>query len=127
MVPDSVCRVLVVEDEPLLRQLMTTALEGRGHRVVTASDGQEGFEKLQGGSHDLLLTDYHMPRMTGIALIRALREQGVLIPIILMSSNTLEELALTARDLESIQFLRKPFGLSELYATVQRALNSASR
>jgi CheY-like chemotaxis protein len=126
-VPDSVCCVLVVDDEPLLRQLLTTALEGRGYRVVTAMDGQEGFEKLQRGSHDLLVTDFHMPRMTGIALVRALREKGLLIPIILMSSNTLEELALTAQDLGGIQFLRKPFGMSELHASVQRALKSPSR
>ncbi len=124
--PDSVCCVLVVDDDPLLRQLLTTALEGRGYCVVTARDGQEGFEKLQAGSHDLLLTDFHMPRMTGIALLRALREKGLLIPIILMSSNTLEELALTAQDLGGIQFLRKPFGMSELHASIQRALKLPS-
>jgi DNA-binding response OmpR family regulator len=126
-VPETVCLILVVEDEPLLRQLLTTALEGRGYRLMTASDGQEGFEKLQTGSYNLLLTDFHMPRMTGIALIQALREKGLLIPTILMSSNTLEELALTALDLDGIQFLRKPFGMSELYASVHRALKSTSR
>ncbi len=125
--PDAICRILVVEDEPLLRQLLTTALVGRGYRVVTASNGQEGLEKVQRGSHDVLLTDYHMPLMTGLALIRALREQSLPIPTILMSSNTLEELALTAQDLDGIHFLRKPFGMSELYASVQRALKSASR
>lgn len=120
--PDSIGRILVVEDEPLLRQLLTTALEGRGHTVETACDGEEGLRAVRDRRPDVLITDFHMPVMTGILLIRGLREEGLRIPSILMSSNTLRELALTAQDLEGIQFLRKPFGLTELHASVQRAL-----
>jgi len=126
-VADAVCRILVVEDEPLIRQLLQTALSGRGHTVDVTADGEEGLRQARQGGHDVLITDYRMPKMTGLQLIAAVRSSKLKIATILMSSNTLEELALTARDLDGIQFLRKPFGISELYASVQRALKSPSR
>jgi len=126
-VPDPVCCILVVDDDPLMRQMLTTALAGRGYRVETAGDGRAGLDQVRKSPPDVLLTDYNMPRMTGIELIRTLREERLPVPAVLMSSNTLEELALTARDLEGIQFLRKPFGLRELYGVVLLALRSGSR
>jgi len=126
-VPEAVCRVLVVEDEPLIRQLLTAALGGRGHTIDTCSNGAEGLQQLQTASYDVLITDFHMPRMTGIQLIDAVRAARIKIAIILMSSNNLDELALTGKDLEGIQFLRKPFGINELFASVQRAIKSSSR
>ena len=124
---DAVCRILVVEDEPLIRQLLLTALGGRGHTVETCSNGAEGLDRLKAGEFDVLITDFHMPRMTGKQLINAVRASKIKISIILMSSNNLDELELTGKDLEGIQFLRKPFGINELYASVQRALKSSSR
>jgi CheY-like chemotaxis protein len=126
-VADAVGRILVVEDEPLIRQLLLTALGGRGHKVETCPHGAEGLQKLKGGAFDVLITDFHMPRMTGIQLIEALRSSKIKIPTILMSSNNLEELALTGKDLEGVQFLRKPFGINELFGAVQRALKPSSR
>ncbi|HVR87134.1 MAG TPA: response regulator [Planctomycetota bacterium] len=124
---DAVGRILVVEDEPLIRQLLLTALGGRGHKIETCPNGAEGLQALKGGSFDVLITDFHMPRMTGIQLIEAVRASKVKIATILMSSNNLDELALTGKELEGVQFLRKPFGINELFASVQRALKSPSR
>jgi len=126
-VADAVGRILVVEDEPLIRQLLLTALGGRGHKIETCPNGAEGLQALKGGSFDVLITDFHMPRMTGIQLIEAVRASKVKIATILMSSNNLDELALTGKELEGVQFLRKPFGINELFASVQRALKSPSR
>ncbi|HEV3028656.1 MAG TPA: response regulator [Planctomycetota bacterium] len=124
---DAVGRILVVEDEPLIRQLLLTALGGRGHQVETCPNGAEGLQALKGGAFDVLITDFHMPRMTGIQLIEAARTSKLKISTILMSSNNLEELALTGKDLEGVQFLRKPFGITELFASVQRALKASPR
>jgi CheY-like chemotaxis protein len=114
-----VARILVVEDEELVRRMMLAALKGRGYRVEVCADGEAGLRKLQDEPFDVLITDYRMPKMTGLELIRA---AGLPIPTILMSSNTLQELALEARDLAGIEFLRKPFGLTDLYAAVERAV-----
>ncbi len=124
---DAVCRILVVEDEPLIRQLLLTALSSRGHTPEAVSNGAEGLDQLKNGSYDVLITDFHMPRMTGKELINSVRASKIKVSIILMSSNNLDELELTGKDLEGIQFLRKPFGINELYASVQRALKPSPR
>jgi len=126
-VADAVCRILVVEDEPLIRQLLLTALGSRGHTVEAVSNGVEGLDQVKRGSYDVLITDFHMPRMTGKDLINSVRSLKIKVSIILMSSNNLDELELTGKDLEGVQFLRKPFGINELYASVQRALKPPSR
>jgi len=126
-VADAVCRILVVEDEPLIRQLLLTALGTRGHTVEDVSNGVEGLDQVKNGPYDVLITDFHMPRMTGKDLINSVRSLKIKVSIILMSSNNLDELELTGKDLEGVQFLRKPFGINELYASVQRALKPPSR
>jgi CheY-like chemotaxis protein len=126
-VAEAICRILVVEDEPLIRQLLLVALGGRGHTVETSSNGAEGLARLKAGNFNVLITDFHMPKMTGIELIEAVRASKIKIATILMSSNNLDELALTGKDLEGVQFLRKPFGINELFASVQRASKPASR
>ena len=122
---ESVYKILAVEDEVLLQRLLQTALKQRGHRVDVCGDGAEALEKLDQGSYDLVITDFRMPRMTGLTLIQTLRARARQIPIVLMSSNTLEEMGASAKDLAGIEFLRKPFGLTDLYAAVQRAVKAA--
>lgn len=112
-------RILVVEDEELVRRMLQAALKQRGHRVDVAPDGEAAFGRLQETVYDVLITDFRMPKMTGLELIRALDHA---IPTILMSSNTPEELALTDQDLARLEFLRKPFGLTDLYAAIGRAI-----
>jgi CheY-like chemotaxis protein len=69
-------RILVVDDEPMVRFLLVRFLEEEGHSVDEAADGIEALEHLSRRAYDLLITDVHMPRMCGIDLVRALRRQG---------------------------------------------------
>lgn len=121
------CRILVVEDELLVRQFVASALGLRGYEVETCPTGETGLYQLKTCLYDVLLTDYHMPRMTGIQLIEGMRAAKLSIATILMSGNTKEELELTQKDLEGVEFLRKPFGIDDLYESVRRALKSTSR
>lgn len=114
-------RILVVDDEELLRRLLVTALSGRGHQVDAVADGTEAVARLEKGRYELLITDFRMPRMTGTGLIRWIRERDLKVPVILMSSNTIEEMKSTVQDLSGVEFLRKPFGLTDLFTAVQRA------
>jgi len=118
-------RILVVDDEPLLRRLLLTALEARGHAVDVCSDGEEALEKFEKGRYDLVVTDFRMPRMTGVELIQNLLRRPTRVPVVLTSSDTLEEMKIPS-PLEGVEFLQKPFGLSELFSAVQRALHPKS-
>jgi len=65
-------QILIVDDEPMVRELLVDILEELGHRVDTAGDGKEACEKVHGATYDLIITDVRMPRMNGIDLYREL-------------------------------------------------------
>jgi CheY-like chemotaxis protein len=87
-------RILLVDDNRLGRIARTAVLEESGHRITTASDGAEAFEQFSRGKFDLLITDYRMPRMNGLELIRKVRELDSKMPVILISGYA-EALGLT--------------------------------
>nr|MDQ3045608.1 response regulator [Chloroflexota bacterium] len=78
--------VLVVDDEPLIRQVLSDLLEDEGHRVSTAPDGEAALDTVAKHIPDLLLADVMMPRLGGLGLSRSLRERGYDFPIVLMSA-----------------------------------------
>ena len=117
-------RVLVVEDDPLVQKMVIAALRQKGHRAEACGDGRQALEKIEQERFDVVLTDFRMPNMTGLALIKSLQARPDRMAIVLMSSNTLEEMGVSARDLAGVEFLRKPFGLTDLHRTLQRAIKS---
>jgi CheY-like chemotaxis protein len=117
-------RILVVEDEPNLRQVYSNVLLRSGYQVDTAKDGKAGWEvlytaRLASNDYDLLITDNKMPRLSGVELIRKLRFASMDLPVILASSampaNT-ERLRLAA-------MLPKPFSEHQLIQTVREVLH----
>ncbi len=118
-------RILVIEDEPLIRKLLGIALRRLGHTVHACPDGPSGLRRLRTGRYDLLLTDFRLPGMTGVEVVRAAREAGIGIPVLLVSSSSPEELGLPARERRGFRFLRKPFGLRVLASAVRRSLRAS--
>ena len=106
-------RILVVDDEPMVQLLLSQALEDEGHTVILASNGADALEQLEAGDYDLLFTDIHMPRLSGIDLVRAVRQTNTRIPIIVMDSypDVFMESEVGA---EAFALLAKPFDLSEV-------------
>lgn len=114
--------ILVVDDEPPIRDVLVAVLQDQGHAVVTANDGQAAPEMVQHVPPALILMDVMMPRLDGRAAFRALRDRGSgdHVPVILMSA-----MARPADlDAEVAAFLRKPIDLQELLALVARVLAS---
>ena len=118
-------RILVLEDNPLNRDLMQQMLEDT-HEVSLAVDGADGVQKAQELLPDLILTDLSMPGVDGFELIRTLRARGVELPIVVMSArdDRMDRMAAAAAGADS--YLVKPFGLTELCSTVT-ALADAAR
>lgn len=115
---------LVVDDEEILRDLVTEIMELDGFQVTTCVDGRQALEYLRQTPDDisLVVTDLEMPAMTGPELIHALREQGSQVPIILMSGNP-QKLDQATVDLSGrmIRTIGKPFQLAEFRELVTAA------
>jgi CheY-like chemotaxis protein len=121
--PESPFRILVVDDECSIRELIAETLGEAGYVVETAANALEALERLHGRHHDLLLTDYHMPRMNGLELISRIRAEGLDIPAVLMTGRSADLLA-QYPDLPVSSVLSKPFMIDELLDVILRALAS---
>jgi len=84
-------RVLVVDDEPLIRKVITSQLVAAGYVVRAAVDGLDALQKLRGGVPDLVISDIDMPRMSGIELLGVLRHRFPHIPVIAISAGSLPD------------------------------------
>jgi signal transduction histidine kinase/ActR/RegA family two-component response regulator len=120
--PDKKSRVLVVDDDRLVRKFMTESLRSMGHDVTDAAEGTAALEILDRHPFDLLLVDYAMPGMNGAAVARAAREKQPGLRILVVSGYS-DSAALEAA-IGSAAQLRKPFDLSELRAAVLDVLAS---
>jgi len=117
-------RILVVDDEPIIRRLITAALLGSGYHVDTAEDGALAWQSLQARPYDLLITDHMMPKITGVELIKSLRSARMALPVVMLAGT------LPIYELPSLQLsaaLLKPFVVAELLDTVENVLRPTMR
>ncbi|MFI7420593.1 response regulator transcription factor [Nonomuraea sp. NPDC049684] len=124
-------RLLVVDDEPALREALQSSLEFEGYRVGTANDGQAALEALAAGSYEAVLLDVMMPRLDGLTTCRRLRAQGNHIPVLMLTARDAVGDRVSGLDAGADDYLVKPFELDELLARVRAllrrgALNAAS-
>jgi len=108
----------VIEDNPGLRNVVRLALEGAGHEVLTATQGQEGLACLNGHQVDAVITDLFMPEMDGIEVIAALRRQFPGVKIVAMSGRAGVDYLTVAKELGAARILRKPFAMDDLLSAV---------
>lgn len=115
-------RVLIVDDEPAIRRFLRTALAVQDYRVEEAADGEATLDFLKRNPVDLIVLDLGLPGIDGLDVIRTLRGQGSLTPIIVLSSRDDEIGKVTALDLGADDYVAKPFGMEELSARIRAAL-----
>ena len=113
-----IATVLVVDDEPAIREVIATLLEDEGYLVRHAKDGLEALDAISGDQIDLIVSDVVMPRLDGASLVRRLRRRGHLTPVVLMSAVYADV------DLPGVRFVPKPFEIDRLLGTVASALGS---
>ncbi len=117
-------RVLVVDDEPSITELLEVLLEREGLEVSSASNGSEALRILDRVNPDLIITDITMPDMEGVEFISKLRKKGVSSPIIAMSGNAVGMGFLKASKLfGAAETLLKPFSKHDLITAVKRLIN----
>jgi len=115
-------RILIADDEPSIRFVLRDALEGDGHEVVEAADGNAAREALAGQHFDLALLDIRMPGPSGLELLDELRTRGAEAPpvVIMTAQNTFEN-AVEAMKRGAFDYLTKPFELAHIQALVEKA------
>jgi two-component system cell cycle response regulator len=130
-------RILLVDDEPTQRLIMARLLKRAGYEVETASNGKEALEKIEGGDFQLMITDWEMPEMDGIALCSALRAsqtEGYIYTILLTARDAIEHVV-TGLQAGADDYLTKPVIEPELIArlstgkrivTLERSLRQAN-
>lgn len=115
-------RILVVDDEEAVRDLLAKTLVAADYEVDTAADGPSAIECLKNNGYDLLLTDIRMPGMDGLSVIREGRRQSSDLPILVITGFSTEATAIEALNLGVSGYLTKPFRLQKVLQLAARAL-----
>jgi DNA-binding response OmpR family regulator len=118
--------LLIVEDEEGIVQFLKQGLEEEGYQVSAATDGAEGLALFQNGKFDLVLLDWMLPKMTGVEVCQAIRQQNSKLPIIFLTAKdtvqeTVEGLKSGAND-----YIKKPFSFDELVERIKVQLRDKS-
>lgn len=124
------CRILVVEDEELIREMLVLALEAEGYAIATAADGRTALSLLQKSSEvtqgevpfDLLILDLMLPQINGLDVCRLLRHQGNQIPILILSAKGSETDRVLGLEVGADDYISKPFSMRELVARCRALL-----
>ena len=118
--------VLVVEDDPRVARLVARALTEAGHRVEVADNGTDALTRAQSAAFDLLVLDVMLPEMDGLAVSRALRQQRIRTPVLLLTARDAVPDRVRGLDAGADDYLVKPFALEELLARVRALARRAS-
>src|SRR5687768_6877454 len=106
--------VLVVDDEPAVRRANMRVLQTAGYTVVEAADGSHAIEALRTREFDVVLSDITMPGMSGVQLLRNIRDIDPDMPVVLLTANPAMETAVEAVELGALKYMIKPVAPREL-------------
>jgi len=115
-------RILVVEDEPGVAQFVTQGLTEAGYAVDVARDGLDGLDYALVAEYDLIVLDIMLPKMTGLEMLREIRNQQVKTPVLLLTARDAVDDRVSGLDSGADDYLVKPFAFPELLARVRALL-----
>ncbi|MFD4718578.1 response regulator transcription factor [Streptomyces sp. NPDC058423] len=124
--PDDGGRILVVDDEPAVREALQRSLAFEGYAVEVAADGADALAKVESYRPDLVVLDIQMPRMDGLTAARRLRSAGSTLPILMLTARDTVGDRVTGLDAGADDYLVKPFELDELLARIRALLRRSS-
>jgi DNA-binding NtrC family response regulator len=116
--------ILVIEDKDSMLDMLKQTLEGEGYRVIPARDGAEGVRKLADERIGLVLTDLKLPKKDGFEVLRAVKQENPLLPVVVMTAFGTIETAVKAVKEGAYDFLTKPFDTGHLLVLIRRALDA---
>ncbi len=115
-------RVLVIDDSSFQRKIISSVLAAEGHEVISAQNGLEGLAYLAGDLPDLVVLDLLMPEMDGLEVLARMREQGVRVPVIVLTADIQDSTKERCIRLGAAMFINKPVKKDALSAAVREVL-----
>ena len=120
--PNGSFRILVAEDDPEMRALLTDELSDEGYEVIPAEDGEEAADKIAHEGFDLVITDIRMPNIGGFELLPIVKEVCPDIPVIVVTAFGDESSFSEAYEKGAVDYISKPFRILDLKNAVKQAL-----
>lgn len=115
-------KILIVDDEKVICDLFVRVLSDKGYAVDVVSDGASALEKIKESFYNLVITDFKMPKVSGIDVLRQIKRLNPYIEVIIMTGYATIESAVEAVKIGAFDFVCKPFDMEELIRTIQRCL-----
>ena len=117
-------KILLIEDEEPIRRVLSKILteENKGYDITESEDGKDGFLKLTKDDYDLVLCDIKMPKMDGVEVLQNMRENGIYVPLIMLTGHGNISTAVEAMKAGAFDFISKPPDLNRLLTSVRNAL-----
>ena len=115
--------ILAVDDSETMRQMVKLTLMAGNHKVVLADDGEDGLSKyLSTTNFDLVITDYHMPGMDGVTMVKAVREgeRNTGVPIIVLTTETSDQMKAAFREAGASGWMSKPYSPDRLDSALKK-------
>jgi two-component system response regulator AtoC len=119
-------RVLIADDEKNMRWVLGEALAGEGYEITEAADGKEALAAVREMPPDLMVLDHKMPKPDGMEVLRRLRADGLVFPVIMLTAHGNVATAVEAMKAGATEYLTKPFDLEELKLAIEKALRIAA-
>ena len=119
-------RILLVEDDPSIREITALGLRNAGFQVDVAGDGQEGLDRFRAGAYDLVLLDVMLPRLDGLEVCRAIRRSST-VPVVMLTARADTIDVVVGLEAGADDYVKKPFEVPELVARVRAAIRRAGR
>lgn len=124
--PTQQVSALVIDDEPQIQRLLTITLEAQGYRVTTANSGKDGLAASAQRRHDLIILDLGLPDLSGISVLKQIRE-WTQTPVVILTVQDAEAEKIEALDSGADDYVTKPFNSGELMARLRAALRRADK
>ena len=120
-------KILAVDDESSILDLLKFNIEKEGYTFVSASDGEEGLQKVISETPDLVLLDVMLPKMDGLTVCRKIRQEGINIPVIMLSARSEEIDKILGLEIGADDYITKPFSTRELIARIKANLRKSEQ
>ena len=118
--PERASTILIADDDAAIRSLLTDLLESEGYHTATAKSGTEVMRQARSEPPDLIILDLRMPDLTGIEIMRRLRDEGLSIPVLLITAYGTASTAIQAIQLGAYDYIIKPFEIDDVALRVRR-------